>query len=273
MEKRGQITHRTFTHEGCGIHVVSRPGEASAHCLFVHGLGFGSVMWDPLLEVLAERGVSATMHALDLPGHARSGLPPADPTMDWYVEAVLRALEEIPAPVHYVGLSMGGMIGMRLALKSPEKVRTLALFDTDAEEEPNRENYMAMAETLRSQGFSGPLTEAFHQIVFGPKYLSDKANLARWTELMQQHDNEALYRAALAVLNRQAVLDRLGGIRAPTLILVGEHDVATPRQQSEKMHRAMPQSWLEIVPDAGHMSAIERPDAVAGALLELWGGP
>lgn len=269
MEKRGEITHRAIPHEGCDIHVVTRRG-AFAHCLFVHGLGFSSRMWDPLLLELTARGVDATMHALDLPGHGRSGLPPADPTMNWYVEAVLRVLGEIPSPAHYVGLSMGGMIGMRLALKAPEKLRTLALLDTDAQEERNRDNYLVMAQTLRSQGFSDPLTEAFHQIVFGPKYLADKANLAPWTELMQQHDNEALYRAALAVLNREDVLDRLKAIKTPTLILVGEHDMATPREQSEKMHRAIPGSRLEVVPEAGHMSAIERPDAVADALIGLW---
>lgn len=109
-------------------------------------------------------------------------------------------------------------------------------------------------------------------IVFGRSFLQDPERQEvreLWRERIVSRDRRGITRAVRGVIYRDGVEDELPGIRVPTLILVGEEDLATPRERSERMHAAIPGAELVVVPRAGHSAPIENPEAVTAALGEL----
>lgn len=171
---------------------------------------------------------------------------------------------------HYVGLSMGGFVGYRLALRQPELLQSLALLDTDAGAEPKSKllKYNALLYAVRYVGWDAVINRVM-PILFGRAFMKDEARedeRARWKEIITSNDRTGAYHAGKGIFSRNSVMDRIDGIKTPTLLLVGEDDVATVPEQSKKAHERMPNSELVIVPDAGHSSSAEEPEAVTEAL-------
>jgi pimeloyl-ACP methyl ester carboxylesterase len=109
-------------------------------------------------------------------------------------------------------------------------------------------------------------------IMFGRTFLQDpeKADArARWRRHLLGLGRTGTARAAHGVIDRQGVYEQLGSITTPTLIVVGDEDIATVPARSERMHRAIPDSKLVVIPGAGHSSCIEQPDAVTRALQDF----
>jgi len=179
------------------------------------------------------------------------------------------------APVHYVGLSMGGFIGQRIAARRPDLVRSLSLLDTSAEREsvPNFVQDMALANIYRLVG-AGPLRSQIEKVMFGPTFRKDrksKAIVDEWLSQLATCGRGAIRSAVMGVITRKGVLDEIGDIAAPTLVLVGEDDVPTPISRARTIAGAIKDARLEIVPHSGHSSTIEQPDAVSALLSEFIG--
>ncbi|MBK7583506.1 MAG: alpha/beta fold hydrolase [Myxococcales bacterium] len=167
--------------------------------------------------------------------------------------------------VHFIGLSMGGFVGLRLAARRPELVKTLMLLDTSAGPEPaeNIPKFTAMNLTARFLG-SALLVDRILPIMFGKTFLEDpaKADVRRqWRDHLSKLPR-SLWRAVNGVLERDSVEPELAQIRCPTLILVGDEDVATPPPKSERIQSGIAGSKLVVIPRAGHSSSIEQPEAV-----------
>jgi 3-oxoadipate enol-lactonase len=232
--------------------------------LLMHGFFFDGRMWRGQVEPLAALG---RVVILDGPGHGRSEAPPrfslednADALLDVYAELGLeRAV--------LVGLSWGGMIGMRMALQHPEKVQALALLDTSAGREltTNRIKYRLLAAFTRRYGYPPKMVEReMLPKFFGPTYLREHRDEAvAYMRAGAGFERDGLARAALAVLiKRKSVEEKLGRVHAPTLVMCGADDAATPLHRSETLARGIAGAKLVIVPEAGHMSAIEQPARV-----------
>ncbi len=174
------------------------------------------------------------------------------------------------APCHFIGLSTGGFVGLRIALERPELLRSLVLMATSAELEPpaRRLKYGAMFQVLRILGY-GPLMTSVQRIMFSPDTLRDPERddeMALWRERMMANDRHALIRFGRAIFRRDSVAGRLGEIDLPTLVIVGEHDHAQPVPRARVMADGIPGARLEIVPHAGHLSTIDRPQEVSELL-------
>ena len=180
------------------------------------------------------------------------------------------------APCHFVGLSMGGFIGMRLAINYPQLLRSLSLLGTSADPEPgeNVPRYKLLAFIGKLFGFR-PLAGKLMAILFGRDFLADQSKQEirqHWLQKISRNNRTGTVRAAMAVIKRDGIYQRLGGIKTPTMIIVGDQDVATTPAKAQRMHAAIENSRLLIIPGAGHSSSIETPAEVTTALGDFLNG-
>ena len=169
-------------------------------------------------------------------------------------------------PVHFVGLSTGGFVGVRLGIRRPDLLRSLVLMDTSAEAEPllNRWKYQVMLAVLPWTGFR-PLIGETMKAMFGPEFLKDpgrKQEREMWRARMMAGDPTALARFGRAIFSREDLRDQAGRIGVPTLVVVGERDRAKPPAEARRLAEAIPGARLEVIPRGGHLCTIEEPEAV-----------
>jgi len=237
--------------------------------VLLHGLLFDGGMWRGLLEPLEAIG---RVLVLDGPGHGRSEPAPRF-TLEEHADALHDAFGESGVErAVVVGLSWGGMVGMRLALQHPESVAGLVLLDTSAEAETlaKRVRNRAFIAMHRRVGMPLPLwKKEIAPELFAPRTLVERPELveASWRRC-NGFDREGLCRACSAVVvERKDIVSELGRIRAPTLVACGSEDRATPVAKSRKIADAIPGAKLVILDGLGHMSVLEDPAAVAARLV------
>lgn len=241
------------------------PGEP---VFFSHGLLWSTRMFDP--QVAALRGRYRCV-AWDHRGQGRSDDDPGRAVSIEEVTADAIALLEARGggPVHLVGLSMGGFVAMRIAARRPELVRSLVLLETSAEAEPdeNVPRYRLLAFLAKWVGLR-PVARPVMKIMFSRSFLTDparSADVAQWRRQLLAN-RRSIVKAVSGVIERAPVASELSGVRAPTLVVVGEEDVATVPAKAERIAAAIPGARLVRIPRAGHTSTIEEPAAVTGAL-------
>lgn len=257
-------TPASLVHQGARI-CWERSGDGPP-VLLGHSLLCDGRMWGHVAPDLARRHRVLNVEAR---GHGRSGVGGPfsldDLGGDWLAildrEGIDRAV--------LVGLSMGGMTAMRLALRAPERVAGLALLDTSADPEPwkARLKYRVMAEIVRHVGLPRRFVETVSRAFFGATTRRERPDLvAAEAERLLARDTRPLYHATRAVFDRGGVLHRLGAIACPTLVLVGAEDAATPPSRARRIAAAIPGARLAEVPRAGHLTPLEAPTAVLEAL-------
>lgn len=261
---------RTVERQGARIaYSVSGPEGAPA-LLLGHSLFCDQRMWEGVAPRLAER---FRVFNIDARGHGGSSAPGPftleDLAADWL--AILD-VEKIPRAA-CCGLSMGGMTAMRLALAAPDRVRGLVLLDTSADrEEParNRLQYRIMAKIIRRFGHIDAFYGIARRKLLGKTTRRERPELADLViARLKELDPKQLYEATNAVFGRPSIHGQIASLRLPTLILVGEEDVATPLIRSERIAAAIPGALLRTLPRAGHLSALETPDAVTREVGEF----
>jgi 3-oxoadipate enol-lactonase len=252
------------------IHVEDTGGDGPA-IAFSHGLLWDTRLLAPQVAALRDR---YRCIAWDHRGQGRSGVSPDGYDMDTLAEDAAALIERsAAAPVSFVGLSMGGFVGLRLAIRRPELLRSLTLIDTSAEPEPaaNVPRYRLLNFVARWFGL-GLVTGQVMPILFGSSFLADPARAAERAEYrarLAANHRIGVTRAVRGVIERAGVAAELHRIRLPTLILVGDEDVATVPAKSEAMQAAIPGARLVRIPCAGHTSTLENPAAVNAALRQF----
>jgi 3-oxoadipate enol-lactonase len=170
-------------------------------------------------------------------------------------------------PVHFCGLSLGGIVGMRLAISRPDLIRSLVLLDTTADPEPSQLKYKALNLIARYAGL-GPIARLIMPALYGKTALSDPARAAdraAWEKALVAN-RRSIWRAVNGALERKSIFAELSRITAPTLVAVGDEDVATGPERSARIARAIKGARLVIIPRAGHCSTVEQPDTVTAAI-------
>jgi len=205
----------------------------------------------------------------DVRGHGRSDKPPGPYSVPLFAQdaaALIRALEA--APAHVVGISMGGMIALQLAVDEPALVRSLVVVNSGPElvVRTFRERLMILQRFLivRLLGMR-KMGEVLSQRLF-PR--PDQAPLRQmFVERWAENDPRA-YREAMRALVGWSVADRLGDIRCPTLVIASDQDY-TPVSAKEAYVARMPNARLVVIPDAHHAVTVERPEEFNQALLDF----
>ena len=194
----------------------------------------------------------------------------ADHRRDDSMEAIAaRILKDAPPHFALAGLSMGGYIAFAMMRLAPERIAKLALLDTSArpdlpEQKAGREKFIAMAQ-------AGKLNDVVETLT--PKFLHrDHAKDEGLKKIVRDmaHDTgpDAFVRQQKAIMNRHDSRPLLSEIGCPTLVLVGEGDELTPPELAREIAADILGSRLVIVPSCGHLSTIEKPDAVNAAMIE-----
>ena len=207
-------------------------------------LGSTAAMWEPQLPALAGRRVVNIEH----PGHG------AAPLSD------VRTVEDLAAGVlakvgadtfSFVGISLGGAVGMRLALDAPDRVEKLVLACT-APRFGEPETWLERAATVREHGLES-LVDAVLARWFTPSF----GDVDRFREMILSVEPEGYARCceALALWD---VRDELGKIAAPTLVISAAEDPATPPAVGEVLAAGIPGARFEIIANAAHLANIEQ---------------
>jgi pimeloyl-ACP methyl ester carboxylesterase len=166
------------------------------------------------------------------------------------------------------GLSMGGYVALNLVIRYPERVDGLILADTraGADDEAGRGNRAALAEKALTQGAVAVAEQMLPKLLSAAAPQADPQLVAQVRALIEGAVPAAIAAASLAMGERADSTGRLAAITAPTLVIVGSEDSITPVAESTAMKDAIPQASLAIIPDAGHLSNLERPAAFNRAL-------
>jgi len=232
--------------------------------VFGHGLLFSGWMFRHQVEELRDDYRCVTV---DWRGQGDSPASPGGYDMDTLAEDAIELVEHLGAgPVHWVGLSMGGMVGMRVAARRPDLVRTLILLDTSADRETPRARIedRVLARVYRLLGI-GPVRGQVEKVMFGPEFRTSaegRAVIDEWMDLLAGNDRAGIAGAVRGVLTRPAVAPELGRITAPTLVATGEHDKPTPPARGRRIAEAVAGARFELIVGAGHSSSLEQPHAV-----------
>jgi 3-oxoadipate enol-lactonase len=253
-------------------------GGGGESIVFSHGLLWSCRMYDGQVGALRDRYRCV---AYDHRGQGQSVLSPLhSPLHTIDIETVtadaIGLIEGLGlGRVHFCGLSMGGFVGMRIAARRPDLLRSLLLLETSADPEPARNvpRYRLLNFVARWFGLR-PVATPVMRIMFGRSFLADPAR-GRERELWRARllgNRRDIWRAVNGVIERQGVYGELGRIAVPTLVLVGEEDVATVPAKAERIHQAIAGSRLVRIPRAGHSSTVEEPEAVTAAIREFLGG-
>ncbi|MCY1077921.1 alpha/beta fold hydrolase [Archangium lansingense] len=243
-------------------------GGSGEPIVFSHGLLWSGRMFDKQVAALKDRYRCITY---DHRGQGQSDVWEVD-TVDMetvYADAVGLIEKLGVGPCHFLGLSMGGFVGMRLAARRPDLLRSLVLMETSADPEPpeNIPKYKRLNLVARWLGL-GLVTDPVMGIMFGRTFLEDPARSAErkeWKRRLKENRRD-IWRAVNGVIQRRGVYEELPRIKTPTLILVGEEDVATVPAKAECLHGAIAGSKLVRMPRGGHTSTVEEAGLVNPAL-------
>jgi pimeloyl-ACP methyl ester carboxylesterase len=237
--------------------------------IFAHPMLFGSEAFDHLASELVN---DYHLILLDLHGHGESGyrtpITLEEMAADYYYLLTRLDLTN----VSWIGHSIGGMIGMRLALAYPESIDSLILIATTARLDPPwlREQAWPLWEKFRD-GHREEIVDAALQFNFAPATLNNQPQLIEhYREKVISYQNaEGVFEAVRAVFNRTDIGDQISAIKAPTLAVAGKEDTAISPAESEFIASRIPNAQLSVIDEASHMLVVEKPREVAQIIREF----
>ncbi len=242
------------------------PREAPA-VLLSHSLLCDRTMFSHLAEALSQ---THRVLNLDTRGHGLSSPSARGWTLDEACDDLAAVLDHAEVQrATFVGLSMGGMLSMRAAVFHPKRVAALCLLDTSAEPESpfNRAQYMAMAGAFLAVGMPVSVEGRIKPLMFSDGFMARSPEaVERFFSAIRGWRREGLFQAVQAVAMRGDFSAELKGITAPTMVLVGDQDRATPMFRAQRIVDAIRGSSLDVVRQAGHLSTLEQPELTTQAV-------
>lgn len=241
-------------------------GGTGEPVVLAHAIGTDRRMWDEVAAALAPRRVVR----IDARGHGASPVPPRPYSLDQLAADAVRVLDRLGvARAHWVGLSMGGMVGQAFALSHPGRLARLVIANSTSAYGPEGPaNWRARIRAVEEGGLAAiaPAVEA--------RYFSEAFRRERPEEVRKVMGRFLASPVqgylgccdAIANLDFSANLPRIG---APTLVIAGSGDVGAPPAMSEAMVRGIPGARLAIIQGAAHLSAVEKPAEFARLLRDF----
>jgi 3-oxoadipate enol-lactonase len=213
-------------------------------------------MWEPQMASLTER---YRVLRYDTRGHGATETTPGPYSIKLLAEDAAALMDALGiGPVHFVGLSMGGMIAQYLGAEYPDKILSLSLCDT-ASEMPTAEMWNARIATAEAEGVEGLVESTIGRWFTAPFAERDPESIEFVANMIRQTAAPG-YIACASAVRDMSQTDILSRISAPTIIIVGEEDPACTVEQSRVLHEHISGSELVIIPEAAHLSNIEQAD-------------
>lgn len=248
------------------------PATSPSPLVLVHGAGSSSVIW---IDVLRRIAPGRRVIAPDLPGHGQSDPWHDTPTLEGYRDAVGTVCANLGVRrAVLVGHSMGGAVALACALAWPERVAGLVLVNSAARLDVSDELLALLERSL--PGADGTESPGARWIDRMPAELGDLSFSPATHREVRERWQAVLYAAArqTVLADFQAcrgldLLGRLGGLKLPTLILGGEDDLLVPPSLLRETAAALPGSSLCLIPQTGHLTHLEQPEAFFGRLTSF----
>lgn len=241
--------------------------------IFAHGLLWSTRMYD---EQVAYFKKNYRCIAFDFRGQGQSQITKDGYDMDSLTDDVIALMDALAIQkCNFIGLSMGGFVGQRIAITHPERLLSLVLLETsgDAEDPDNIPKYAKLMTAMRWLGMK-PVSKKIMPIMFGSTFLTDKSRRSQykqWQKMLEGNHKIGATKATKGVIERAGVYQQLGKINTPTLIIVGDEDMATPYPKAERIHFAIAGSKLAVVKGAGHTATVEQPQQVNNLISKFLG--
>ena len=221
-------------------------------------------LWDAQVAELA-----STYRVLryDTRGHGGSDAPDGPYTLAMLCDDVLGLLDALGIETtHFVGISLGGMTALELALALPDRVDRIAVCDSRADAPPAFANSWDERLAIAAEKGMEGLVEATLARWFSEGFLAQDPPALTAVGDMIRGTSLAGYIGCIHALQKLDLLPRLGGVTVPTLFVSGADDMATPPQAMRAMHAAVLGSQFVLIDPAGHLSNVENPDDFMAAL-------
>jgi len=250
-----------------GARLFHRVSGKGSPVVLVHAIGCDHTMWDALAADLAP---AHRVIRVDVRGHGQSPVTPRPYTLELLADDIASLLDELGVPrAHFVGLSMGGMIGQAFALRHAQKLDRLVIANSTSSYGPDGPaNWRARIKAVEDGGL-----EAIRDMV-AARYFSDgfrASHPAIVQSVMQKFvaTPREGYLACCDAIGRLDFSRDLARIKAPTLVLAGALDAGTPPAMSEAIARGIPGALLDVIPGAAHLAAVEAPGPFNDAVLRF----
>ena len=250
-----------------GVDIAYRfDGPENGHVLLMaNSLMANGSMWDWNVPALADR---YRVLRYDKRGHGQSGVSPGPYTIAQLADDAVGLLDALGiAKAHFMGLSIGGMIGQQLGVRFPDRIYSLSLCNT-ASEMPPRSLWEERFEIARTQGIAG-LVDGTIKRWFTAPFIERTPDDIEKVRQMILATNADGYMGCGSAVRDMAQSTMLLKIKTPTLVLSGEHDPACTVDQGTVLHRLIDGSKMVVLKDAAHLSNIEQPAAFNRSVREF----
>jgi 3-oxoadipate enol-lactonase len=232
-----------------------------------HSLSSSLLMWNPQMDAL---NPYFQILRYDTRGHGASDAPSGSYTLEGLAEDVIVLMDALRVDrVHFVGLSMGGMIGQSLALNYSHRLKSLVLCDTasivPAEAQPI---WQERIDKAREKGMEALCDETLGRW-FTPAFLRQNSLMVKLIREQILATPVVGYIGCAEAIRKLNYLDRISEIKTPALIMVGAEDPGMPVSAAEAMHARIANSKLVVLPSARHLSNVEQAEVFNSALLEF----
>jgi 3-oxoadipate enol-lactonase len=240
----------------------SGPWLTLSHSLAAH-LG----MWEPLLSQLNQH---FTVLRYDIRGHGQTQASEAPYSLTQLAQDAYGLLQQLGVKrTHWIGLSLGGMIGQTLAIQHPEVLDRVVIANSTARGAPNAAQMWAdRAALARAQGMGALVQPTLSRWFTDPFRERHPDVMSHIGAMIGQTPVEG-YAGCCAAIAQLDTLDDLQQLQLPCLVLVGDQDMATPPAMSEQMHQHWPNSQFTVLKDAAHLSSVEQAQAFNEAAIRF----
>jgi pimeloyl-ACP methyl ester carboxylesterase len=251
----------TVTVKDSRIAYTDTGGEGTP-VLLIPAFPLRGAMWE---QQMADLGDRFRLIAPDLKGFGGSDAPeePSDYSMDGYAKDLKGLLDHLEIErATVVGLSMGGYIAFALLRLFPASIAALVLADTraEADTQEGKDKRSAQQAQVREQGTSG-LIETLAGVLLGATTRQQRSEVVEQVKGLMDAPPQGFIGALEAMKNRPDSSADLASIGVPTLVVVGEEDGVTPPEAARKIHEHVGGSELVVLPETGHLSNLEAPEA------------
>lgn len=239
------------------LHVLDKGAGPAVLCL--HGIGSSS---EAFLPQIAELAGEHRLLAWDAPGYAASPDPEGPLDLDAYADAAAAVIRDrVDGPAHVLGVSWGGVIAVRLALRHPDLVRSLVLADSSRGSGQSDQQATAMRDRAAELARLGAAEFAAAR---GPRLVTPEAPaelVDRVVATMRDAIRLPGYGHAAESMAATDLTAELSGVRTPTLVLCGDGDTVTGFDESQALAGGIPDAVFVTINGAGHLANQEAPDA------------
>ncbi len=230
-----------------------------------HSLACDLSMWDEQAKALSKH---FKVLRYDTRGHGQTSAPAGPYSLETLAQDAHALMQHLGIrQTHWVGLSLGGMIGQTFTLAHPDMISSLVLADTTSRGIPNAAAmWSERAQTARSQGMQSLLQPTLARWFTPASHQQGLPAIERISQVIVRTPTEG-YAGCCEAISQLNLTDRLSAITCPTLVMVGADDQGTPPEMSRIIHEHITGSELLVIPDAAHLANVEQPQAFTQGLM------